>query len=145
DGTGVLTFMVNGSALQFSVALTSSNDGLIVDFTNNVNEVTTGSGNFYKQNPLLFLQSALTGNYAFDFSGLYPDGSQDPSSLIGQFNSNGAGLFLSGTEDADVGGTLDFSQAASVNITNSTYTADPVNPSSFTSFGRGVATINDST
>lgn len=141
DGRGTLSLTVNGATLQFSIALTSASDGLMVDFTSNGNQASIGSGNFFKQDPSAFSRSGISGNYVFDFAGTYPDGSLNPSSVIGQLNSDGAGI-LTGIEDPDIGGAL--AQQAPITIANtSSYGSDPASVSSLADFGRGVATIDD--
>jgi hypothetical protein len=140
DGHGMLSLNVGGNTLQFSIVMTSVNDGLMVDLTFNNNQSSTGSGNFLKQNTAAFSQAGLAGTYAFDFTGQYPDGSANPppTSIVGQLTSNGGGG-LTVIEDVDEGGTP---SGELTNISGAYSDATPT--ATLATFGRGVAQINDS-
>lgn len=135
DGHGLLNLNVNGVTLQLSITMTSMNDGLLVDLTANNAQVSTGSGNFVKQNAGAFSAAGLSGNYAFDFTGQYPDNSGNPTSVVGQFFSDSNGTITGGTEDINEGGSLSSLVAISGTYGDSGGTLG--------SFGRGLVTIND--
>jgi hypothetical protein len=137
DGRGTISLSLNQATLQFGITLTSANDGLMIDETLSSVQDSTGSGNFVKQNASAFALASVTGPYVFDFSGFFPDANQGPASIIGQFAVNGAGTITTGVEDVNNSGLL--SSAASV---SGSLAQDALNPSSLTSFGRGLAQIN---
>jgi len=139
NGHGTLSVTVNGASLMFSITLTSTDQGFLVDLTSNANQASTGSGNFFKQDPSKFLPSGFNGSYAFDFTGFYPDGNDNPTSIIGQLISNSGGVLSPSVEDVNEAGLT----SSLVGISGN-YSADSLNPgASLTSFGRGVAQIND--
>jgi hypothetical protein len=139
DGRGTLTLNVNSNGtpatINFAFVLTSASDGLspasdglMIDETSTASQASTGSGNFVLQNTAAF-QSAISGSYVFDFSGL--DASQAGESLVGQFAA-ASGVITSGFEDANDGFAL-----TSGSITGN-FTPDPVNGATS---GRGTALI----
>lgn len=140
NGRGAMTLnFQGGGAVDFGIVLTSTSDGLLIDETSNANQASTGSGNFVLQQSTPFALSEIAGTYVFDFSGF--DGSQpnpNPESFIGEFTVDSAtGTIPTGHFDDNVGGTL----TSDATMTPGTISQDPSQLSSFTSFGRGIATI----
>ncbi|PYT46690.1 MAG: hypothetical protein DMG47_03920 [Acidobacteria bacterium] len=138
DGRGAMTLNLGTSTLDFGITLTSNSDGLLIDETSNSNQASTGSGNFILQQSTPFALSEIAGTYVFDFSG--SDASQpnpNPESFIGQFvvDSN-TQTIPTGFFDDNVGGELN-----SGAMTPGTIAQDPLQTSSFSAFGRGIATI----
>jgi hypothetical protein len=134
DGRGTLTLnFQSGNSITLGMVLTSTSDGLIIDETSTASQASTGSGNFVLQNSSSFNVSAVNGSYVFDFSGL--DANKAPESFAGQFNAS-SGVISSGIFDDNDNFTL-----ASGSMTPGTIAQDPLNPSTLSSFGRGVATI----
>ena len=135
DGHGTITFNVNSggvpTTVNFSIVLTSTKDGLMMDETASNSQASTGSGNFVLQDPAAFQAgiSALSGSYVFDFSGV--DASVAPESLVGQFTTSG-GAITSGFEDANDNFTLTNGSIGG-NLSE-----DGVN---FSTSGRGIAFI----
>ncbi len=132
DGRGTLTLQLAQTSIDFGITLTSINDGLMIDETSNANQSSTGSGNFTKQNASSFQVSGIAGPYVFDFPGL--DANNNPESFIGEFTAN-AGTITTGFFDDNVNGT--FSNGPLIG----TIAQDPLQVSTLTSFGRGVALI----
>lgn len=140
DGRGTLTLdFVSGNSINFGIVLTSTSDGLMIDETASNNQASTGSGNFILQQSAPFALTELSGTYVFDFAGL--DGAQpnpNPESFIGEFTVNGGtGTIPTGIFDDNDGGQL----TSDATMTPGTIAQDPSQPSSFTSFGRGIATV----
>ncbi len=144
DGRGTLTLDVPvggvASTISFAIVLTSgksgtvpASDGLMIDQTSTSNQASTGSGNFVLQNTSSFQTSLITGNYVFDFSGSDPSGA--PESIVGQFSAS-AGAITGGFEDANDNFGLSSGPTGA-----GSFTSDSQNPSTLTSFGRGLATI----
>jgi hypothetical protein len=132
DGRGTLTLQLAQTFINFGITLTSTNDGLMIDETSNANQSSTGSGNFTKQSAGSFQVSGIAGPYVFDFPGL--DANNSPESFIGEFTAN-AGTITTGFFDDNDNGT--FSNGAFVG----TIAQDPLQVSTLTSFGRGIALI----
>jgi hypothetical protein len=111
----------------------------MTDETLSSSQASTGSGNFILQQSTPFTLTELSGTYVFDFSGL--DGAQpspNPESFVGEFTANGGtGTIPTGLFDDNDGGTL----TSDATMTPGTIAQDPSQPSSFTSFGRGIATV----
>jgi hypothetical protein len=134
DGRGTLSLITSGGTVQYSIALTSSSSGYMVDMAGGTTatDSETASGSFQ-------LQTATTiaaGTYVFDFSGLDP-ASGNPISLVGDFvaDAAGAGSFSAGSfVDVNDGGTL----TTKAIISGGTYATDNANPGT----GRGLATIS---
>ena len=140
DGRGTLTLtFASGNSIDLGIVVTSTSDGLMIDETLSSSQASTGSGNYILQQSSPFSLSELSGNYVFDFAGL--DGAQpnpNPESFVGEFTANGGtGTIPTGLFDDDDGGTL----TSDATMTSGTIAQDPTQPSSFTSFGRGIATI----
>jgi hypothetical protein len=135
DGRGFITLQLGQSSIEFGITLTSTNDGLLIDETNNANQFSTGSGNFIKQTGGPFAVSSVAGPYVFDFAGLDGDQTfQGPESFVGEFTANNGVMTATFGDDNDNGV-----------FTSGTFTgslaADSLNPSTLPNFGRGVATI----
>ncbi|OLC97495.1 MAG: hypothetical protein DMG35_12575 [Acidobacteria bacterium] len=144
DGRGTLTLdlTANGipATINFAIVLTSgkagtapANDGLMIDETSTANQASTGSGNFILQNTSSFQTSLLTGTYTFDFFGLDSGGA--PESIIGEFSASAGGI-TSGFEDANDNFALTNGPTGV-----GSFTSDPQNSGTLSSFGRGLATI----
>ena len=133
DGRGAMTLNLGTSTLDFGITLTSNSDGLLIDETSNSNQASTGSGNLILQQSTPFALSEIAGTYVFDFSG--SDASQpnpNPESFIGQF------VVDSNTQTIPTGF---FDELNSGAMTPGTIAQDPLQTSSFSAFGRGIATI----
>jgi hypothetical protein len=128
DGRGTLTLINSGATIQYSITLSSSSSGYIVDMVSG--DVETASGSFQSQTAT----SLATGTYVFDFSGIAPDGTGDSISIIGDFIPNGTGSFATGSQ-WDVNENGNFTTDAS--IAGGSYATDGTNPGS----GRGTASI----
>lgn len=137
DGRGTLTLSLGQSVIEFGIVLTSTSDGLMMD-ESVTSQASTGSGNFILQQSTPFTLTELSATYVFDFAGL--DGAQpnpNPESFIGEFTvDGGAGTIPSGIFDDNDGGQL-----IGGAMNPGTISQDPAQPSSFTSFGRGIATV----
>lgn len=127
NGRGTLNLINSTGTLTFSITLLSSTQGLIAQTDLN----GTASGTFVIQNTSSFNPAGISGNYAFDFSGIDPAGAAD--SLIGQLVSNGRG---------GLGGLLDENDNAAPSgaapVTGGSYQMDATNG---VTFGRGTATF----
>jgi hypothetical protein len=134
DGTGSLTLIDSTGSLTFAITLTSSTGGYIVDFP--TDGLSTASGAFTLQNANSFALSAVTGSYAFDFSGV--DSGGDSESVVGQLVSNGS-LTLSGFADDNDGGTINGGNGGPAAISGN-YNG-PTIASDLSSFGRALMTI----
>lgn len=93
DGRGVVNLVNSSGTTSFSVTLVSTTQGLIAETDN----IATASGTFYLQNMNAFSQTAVSGPYVFDVSGI--DGAGNPDSIIGQISANGGGGLSSGLLD----------------------------------------------
>lgn len=133
DGRGTLSLINSGGTVHYSIALTSSSSGYMVDVAGGTTatDSETASGSFQ-------LQTATTlaaGTYVFDFSGLDP-ASGNAISLVGDFvaDATGSGSFSPGSfVDVNDGGTL----TTKAIISGGSYATDNTNPGT----GRGLATI----
>jgi hypothetical protein len=141
DGRGTMNLNVNAggiaSTLNFGIVLTSTSNGLVMDETSTASQASTASGNFIKQDPTSFNVSAIAGTYVFDFSGTDINGAG--LSIVGDFSASG-GALTSGFEDINDGGSL-----TNGAIGTGSFTSDPTNPGTLTTFGRGIATISGET
>ena len=131
DGRGTLSLINSTGTITFSITLASSSNGYIIAMP--TDGLSAGSGNFVKQDSSAFLVAGIAGNYAFDFSGLDPNG--NPESIVGQFFSNSGGGFATGFADDNDGATI--VNGGDESITG-TYNSDSLNPSDLANFGRGV-------
>jgi hypothetical protein len=136
DGRGLLNLTNSTGTLQFSITLTSNNGGLIIAIPTDGS--STASGTFAKQNTAAFSLSGIANNYAFDFSGLDPNGV--PESFLGHLLADGAGTFTSGIGDDNDGG-VPTAPLAPASLAGSTYAVDSLNSGDLAAFGRGVINI----
>jgi hypothetical protein len=90
---------------NFRLVVSSNGEGRVIEFDTFAN----GTGFFEKQDPSAFMNSALTGGYAFRFDGVdYDDVNQVlvDMSAAGRFTASGAGAMTAGIEDINDGGTV---------------------------------------
>jgi len=132
NGRGTLTLTNALSSLQLSISLISAAKGFMIQTDFNA----TSSGNFNLQTPASFTQTAVNGNYVFDFSGV--DGNNAPISIIGQVKADGAGMVTGGVADVNDGTT---GVASAQPVPAAPYQLDPTNGNGAT-FGRGTSTIS---
>jgi hypothetical protein len=135
DGRGTLNLTNSSGTLQFSITLTSASGGLMIALP--IDGTNTASGSFVKQSAAAFSQAGIANDYAFDISGLDPNGA--PESILGHLRADGAGSFTSGIVDDNDGG-FTTPPTGPTSITG-TYAADNLNTSDLANFGRGVADI----
>ncbi len=132
DGRGTLSLMTSGGAtVQYSITLVSGSAGYLVDMISGDSE--TASGSFTLQTAT----SISAGTYIFDFAGVAPDGTGNPTSAIGDFvaGTAGSGSFGVGSFwDVNEGGNL----VTKGSISGGSYATDNTNAGT----GRGTAVIN---
>ena len=68
DGRGTLSLVDSSGTLTFSITLTSSSNGYMIAMP--TDGLSTANGSFVKQDSSAFLVSGISGNYAFDLTGL---------------------------------------------------------------------------
>jgi hypothetical protein len=134
DGRGTLSLIDSSGTLTFSITLSSSSNGYIVDMP--TDGLSTASGSFVKQDSSAFLVSGISGNYAFDLTGV--DSTGTPRSVVGQFFSDSGGHFTTGFDDDNNGAVI--VNSGNQPITG-TYAGDPLNPSDLSNFGRGIFSL----
>ncbi len=132
DGRGTLSLIASGGAtVQYSISLVSTSGGFIVDMINGDEE--TASGSFSLQSAT----SIAAGTYTFDFAGIAPDGTGNPTSAIGDLVAGTAGSGSFG-----VGSFWDVNEAGNLitkgSISGGSYAPDNANLET----GRGTAVIN---
>ena len=137
DGRGILNLTNSTGTLQFSITLTSTNSGLIIAIPTDGS--STASGTFVKQNTAAFSLAGIANKYAFDFSGLDPNGV--PESIVGHLNADGAGSFLADSVADDNDGGFATPPAGPSSLAGSTYAIDSLNQGDLAAFGRGVIDI----
>jgi len=135
DGRGSLALIDSTGTLNFSISLSSSTTGYMVDTP--TDGLSAGNGSFVKQNTASFQVSGIAGNYAFDISGVDTNGVSE--SVVGQLVSNSGGT-LSGVADDNDGAVVNGGVAGAATLSG-TYGVDGASPSDLASFGRGVFTI----
>lgn len=135
NGKGTLSLIDSTGTLTFTITLTSSTNGYLIDLP--TDGQTAGNGSFVKQNTNSFQLSGFSGNYAFDLSGV--DGNETPESVVGQLQSVGTGT-LSGVADDNDGAVVNGGGGGAANISG-TYGIDGTQPSDLGTFGRGVFNI----
>jgi hypothetical protein len=134
NGHGTMQFVQGTTvALQFSLVLSSTSDGLLIQTDLNA----TSSGNFTLASattPAVFSLSQINGNYVFDVSGVRSLTTGDVGfSMLGQLKTNGSSVS---------GGLLDEDDGVSgpsgpvVISSGTSYQLDPANGNG-TNFGRG--------
>ena len=131
DGRGTLSLITSGGTVQYSISLSSTSSGYMVDMISDGSE--TASGSFTLQTAT----TLATGTYIFDFSGVATDDTGNPISIVGDFIPNsgtGSGSFSSGSfEDLNEAGTF----ATKASISGGSFGTDNTNVGT----GRGLATI----
>lgn len=135
DGRGTLSLINSTGTLTFSITLSSSTSGYLVDLPTDL--LSAGNGSFVKQNTASFQVSGVSGKYAFDLSGV--DASGVSESVVGQLVSDSAGT-LSGFADDNDGGTVNGGVAGAATVSG-TYAADSLQLNDLANFGRGVFNI----
>jgi hypothetical protein len=131
NGRGTLTLSsALGTGLLFSLAMRSPTQGVLIQTDLNA----TSSGSFAQQSASAFSQTAISGSYAFDVTGIDVNGS--PLSIIGQIGTTGGGVVAGGVLDSNNGSAPAPSGAVAIPA-GGTYALDPTNGATF---GRG--TIN---
>jgi hypothetical protein len=136
DGRGTLSLITSGGTVQYSISLVSPGNGYMVDMDTGVTtagDAETASGSFALQTAT----SISVGTYIFDFAGVAPDGTGNPTSIIGDLvaGTAGSGSFAAGSFwDANEGGNL----IPKASISGGSYAPDNTNPGT----GRGTAVIN---
>jgi hypothetical protein len=136
DGRGTMSLIDTSGTLTFSITLTSSSAGYLVDMPTDFS--SAGNGSFVKQNPNSFSLSGFSGSYAFDLSGLDPGAFTE--SIVGQLISNSAGTLSGVADDNDANSGV----LANTAISGS-YAADGLHVSDLATFGRGLFTIGGAT
>jgi len=130
DGRGSMSLADSeGGTTNLRLVVSSNSKGRVIEFDTFAN----GTGFLEKQDPSAFMNSALTGGYAFRFDGLgYDDISQTygAMSAAGRFTANGAGTMTAGVEDINDGGVV----STNVAFTGS-YSVDAT--------GRGTAAVTN--
>ena len=134
DGRGTLNLTNSSGTVQYSIALVSSSAGYIVDMSQGPTnpDISTASGSFSFQSST----TMATGTYAFDFTGIAPDNTGNPTSIVGDIipTAAGNGTFAAGSF-WDVNENGDFITKAS--ISGGGYATDANNLGT----GRGLASI----
>jgi hypothetical protein len=139
DGRGTLSLIDSTGTLTFSVTMTSTSSGYLVNMP--TDGQSAGSGSFVKQNPASFLLTAFSGSYAFDFSGA--DAQSNPESAVGQLVSIGNQVLSGFADDNDAGttnGVINSGTPGTAATISGNYGL-PTIASDLTNFGRGQFTI----
>jgi hypothetical protein len=123
DGRGTAQIVTTRGATNLRFALVNHQHAFVIEFDTGAN----ATGAIDLQDPNSFSQSAITGNYAFNFSGIDTFG--NPLAFGGSFFASG-GSFQNGAGDLN-----DFGTVNSNVLLNGTYSGVDVN-------GRGTATIS---
>jgi hypothetical protein len=124
DGRGSMSLADSqGGTSNLRLVMASNNEGRVIEFDTYAN----GTGFLEKQDPSAFMNSALTGGYAFHFDGVSATAEM---SAAGRFSANGAGAMTAGVEDINDGGVV----SPNVAFTGTYDVA---------SNGRGTATVNN--
>lgn len=133
DGRGILQLTNSTGTTNYSIALSSTATGMIVQ----TDVAATASGSFQRQNPAAFSNAAIAGGYVFDFNGVDVNGSAvNPASYVGRFDADGAGGVGNGLFDSNIGGALSGQQLFPA---GAFYQLDTNGDG--TRFGRGTANI----
>lgn len=132
DGRATATLASGGAVWQFT--LISNQHALLIRF----DTVGTGSGTIDLQNPVDFNVSAISGDFAFSFSGL--DASATPLAVAGRFNADGVSAIPSGVEDINDGGSATSTGSFDETLTGG-FALDGIVPNS----GRGTLQLTSST
>jgi hypothetical protein len=103
DGRGALTLTNSSGTTTYSIALSSTTQGVIAQTDVDV----TASGSLQRQNTAAFTDAAIAGGYVFDFKGVDVAGTVvSPASIVGRFDGDGAGGVANGLYDSNIAGTL---------------------------------------
>ena len=139
DNRGVIT-LTNSAGATYNMAIAmgslsggTAKKGSILEFdatSNYTHGPYAMSGVIELQDSTAFYKGAVTGNYAFGFTGSDMAGSR--LAVAGEFTANGSGGITGGQFDADDNGTP---RVAAPIANTSTYTVD-------TTTGRGTAALN---
>lgn len=113
DSRGTLT-LSNGQTFRFAIDQTSGN-GRIVEFDATSGTRNRSSGFFKKQDTSAFSTSAISGDYAFGFSGAHFGAGR--FGLAGRLTADGAGNFSNGVVDTDDAGTIGSNLASAGSLT----------------------------
>ena len=149
DGRGTLKFSDSRAPSNlpaiFDFVLVNGNQLQITGFDNSGTATFSGTaaGQANAQDVTAFTsnpQSALIGNYVFDFSGVH---GANGLSLIGEFTADGAGDITGGSVDVNDGGTSSPSNPFQITGNTAAPFTTPVYPSFYTlnSNGRGTLTF----
>jgi hypothetical protein len=126
DGRGTLTLMNATGTTTYRLTVISNTQAFIIQN----DSFATASGNLTAQNTAAF-NTGLSGNYAFDFSGV-DSGGTNSLSIVGEFSAN-ASQIQSPEEDVNDGGSPSQVGATAGNFTS----VDPTT-------GRGTASLQSS-
>ena len=135
DGRGTLQLINSTGATNYSVVLSTTSDGVIVQADTQV----TARGSFQRQNTATFSNAATAGGYVFDASGVDVSGNplaNHPASFIGRFDADGAGGVTNGLYDSNIDGTA----SGQLNFPTGAFLQLDTNGDG-TTFGRGTANI----
>ena len=136
NGRGILVLQAaGGGGLQLNLVMQSNSAGFLLQTDLNA----TSSGSFNLQNSSIFSATALSGHYAFDFSGVsFAATSVAPVSMIGQLMADGNGNITGGVMDTNDGNVAAPSGATA--IPPGTYQLDT--NGNGTNYGRGTLAFN---
>lgn len=124
DGRGVATLNTSAGNFNLVFSIVNANRALISRFEASAN----GSGSMDLQTSSAFSTSAVSGQFAYNISGV--DGGSNPFASVGSITTNTSGTLTAGIEDSsDNGGIL---SAAPITAGSITVAAN----------GRGIATLN---
>jgi hypothetical protein len=105
DNRGTLSLTSSAGTQQFAIALdTTGVFGQFIETDVSTPSVIRGNGFFKQQSNAAFSNAAITGGYAFGFSG--DTSLLGRSAMIGAFTANGAGGISSGLFDANSSSTI---------------------------------------
>ena len=100
DGRGSMSITDSDSVTtNLRLVVSSNSKARVIEFDTFAN----GTGFFEKQDPSAFMDSALTGGYAFRFDGV---GSTGAMSAAGRFTANGTGGIIAGVKDINDTGAI---------------------------------------
>ena len=136
NGRGILVLQAaGGGGLQLNLVMQSSATGNLVQ----TDLSATSSGSFNQQNSAAFSASALSGHYAFDFSGVsFAAAGVAPISMMGQLIADGNGNVTGGVMDTNDGNAA--APSGATIVTPGTYQLDT--NGNGTNFGRGTLSFN---
>jgi hypothetical protein len=126
DGRGTLQFLDGHSPTTFDFVLVNGNQLQIAGF----DSTGAASGQAYARDVTTFSNTALSGTYVFNFSGVH---GSNGLSQIGEFTADGAGNITGGQMDTDDAGAA----TPLISITSGTYSVNATT-------GRGTATLHTS-